>query len=602
VGNAVLAAAGTAVLSGAMRAAPMTARKFLDWSRGNRPDRPLTQAERNADALLQREAEVGDSTPNAPTVEGDTAHLDTFQRAMDEVAEGRPLAEVTPAPRGEAPFAPPLGISRVRAGDLLTGGEARGAIPDDFDPARAGVLLVYEREDGGLMVMDGRKRVEAAQRANPGQELDAVVVRERDGYTPDEVQARALLKNALEGTISGRERFDIDRAIDGAGLPPLGPPLRQTKPPETLVEYLSRVGIRPDDPELSDLAVGELLASWHTGKPFRRRILRADGLTVRQALERAEGEGFLGLQLGNRMQGADESALSREAYRADNIDALADALNDELLRGRARVRGRDEAARAQIEGDATAARQNDEFESRYGAGREGELRYQAQQLGMDRWDTADEVDLRDFIDERLAIEGEGITFGIDESLTAARNRVLDEAEAAIRERHADWPGDPDDLIRALRESTETEGSLTDALNDAARALDAGDQRAVTATRDFLGAFRRAVDAGALAGADRRGGGPLSPDAGGPQRQRAEALARAQADQTARLSDDPAFDAAQAAEVRRIMASTPDIAVPVRQEIDPETGLTRAETMSAEAILKDADDTARLADIVKGCAT
>jgi hypothetical protein len=51
-----------------------------------------------------------------------------------------------------------------------------------------------------------------------------------------------------------------------------------------------------------------------------------------------------------------------------------------------------------------------------------------------------------------------------------------------------------------------------------------------------------------------------------------------------------------------MASTPDIAVPVRQEIDPETGLTRAETMSAEAILKDADDTARLADIVKGCAT
>jgi len=70
----------------------------------------------------------------------------------------------------------------------------------DFDGSVKGKVIVYEREDGSLVVADGHDRVSLANRAPEPVKLDALVFREKDGWTAEQVRAEAAKKNIQEGT------------------------------------------------------------------------------------------------------------------------------------------------------------------------------------------------------------------------------------------------------------------------------------------------------------------------------------------------------------------------------------------------------------------
>lgn len=70
----------------------------------------------------------------------------------------------------------------------------------DFDGRYKGKVIVYEREDGSLVVADGHDRVSLANRAPEPQKLNALVFREKDGWTAEQVRAEAARKNIQEGT------------------------------------------------------------------------------------------------------------------------------------------------------------------------------------------------------------------------------------------------------------------------------------------------------------------------------------------------------------------------------------------------------------------
>lgn len=83
------------------------------------------------------------------------------------------------------------------------------------------------------------------------------------------------------------------RPKKAAAQAPATPPKPEATP-ETLMEYLSKLGIKGDDPALNDLSNADALKTWHHGKKFSQRILRPNGVSLNEAVQRAENEGFLG--------------------------------------------------------------------------------------------------------------------------------------------------------------------------------------------------------------------------------------------------------------------------------------------------------------------
>lgn len=72
-----------------------------------------------------------------------------------------------------------------------------------WDPVAAGKSVVYEWADGRLDIADGHQRRGLAQRlAKEGQnvQLDALIMRERDGWSPRDVRVYAAMKNIKEGS------------------------------------------------------------------------------------------------------------------------------------------------------------------------------------------------------------------------------------------------------------------------------------------------------------------------------------------------------------------------------------------------------------------
>lgn len=98
-----------------------------------------------------------------------------------------------------------------------------------FDPNRAGQVVLFETRDGRLIVADGHQRTGLARRmAAAGQEdvggMAAVIYREADGYTPEEVMRLAAIKNIGEGSGSAVDAARVLRSsaetVEDLGLPP----------------------------------------------------------------------------------------------------------------------------------------------------------------------------------------------------------------------------------------------------------------------------------------------------------------------------------------------------------------------------------------------
>jgi hypothetical protein len=122
----------------------------------------------------------------------------------------------------------PIYGRRVKASDVLvdadrfqfkSGGDAQGVTErlngvEEWDPALAGRVMLWEGNDGRLFAADGHQRVGLAKRISGDIPLDAVILREADGISADEARTLAALKNVAEGTGSA---IDAAKVVRGAG-------------------------------------------------------------------------------------------------------------------------------------------------------------------------------------------------------------------------------------------------------------------------------------------------------------------------------------------------------------------------------------------------
>ncbi|MGE0190309.1 MAG: hypothetical protein AB7Q04_13615 [Steroidobacteraceae bacterium] len=93
---------------------------------------------------------------------------------------------------------------------------------DQWQQDFSGIALVYERADGKRFIADGHQRLALAKRF-PDAYLNARVLREADGWTPEMVRRHAALKNIAEGTGTPIDAAKILRSARDANLPPLPP-------------------------------------------------------------------------------------------------------------------------------------------------------------------------------------------------------------------------------------------------------------------------------------------------------------------------------------------------------------------------------------------
>ncbi len=103
------------------------------------------------------------------------------------------------------------------------GGDDRGVTDrlqgvEVWNPVFAGRVIVWEAADGRRLIADGHQRLGLAQRiaaADPGQRpmLDALVLREDDGFDAESVRTWAALKNIAEGSGTPIDAAKVFRAM-----------------------------------------------------------------------------------------------------------------------------------------------------------------------------------------------------------------------------------------------------------------------------------------------------------------------------------------------------------------------------------------------------
>lgn len=109
-------------------------------------------------------------------------------------------------------------------------GDVQALRAQQWSPDLAGRVLAFEPREGPLVIMDGRRRAELAQRV-PEARAEAVVFREADGWTQQDVAGLARRKNAAEGKGSPVELAESLRT---------SPELLDLIEPDTLVTRTAR--------------------------------------------------------------------------------------------------------------------------------------------------------------------------------------------------------------------------------------------------------------------------------------------------------------------------------------------------------------------------
>ena len=94
----------------------------------------------------------------------------------------------------------------------------------EWDQISAGYLIVYESADGVRFIADGHQRMGLAKRlieggADPDSiQLNAYVLRERDGFTPGMARQAAAMKNIREGTGTALDAAKVLRELGDEGM------------------------------------------------------------------------------------------------------------------------------------------------------------------------------------------------------------------------------------------------------------------------------------------------------------------------------------------------------------------------------------------------
>lgn len=117
-----------------------------------------------------------------------------------DMADGKPMRMRRVDPKNV--------IADAKTFQFKSGGDQAGVTDrlkgvKTWDPAASGKTIMFERADGQLVIADGHQRLGLAKRLEAeGQQvkMDAVVLRERDGWAPRDVYAYAALKNIKESS------------------------------------------------------------------------------------------------------------------------------------------------------------------------------------------------------------------------------------------------------------------------------------------------------------------------------------------------------------------------------------------------------------------
>lgn len=151
------------------------------------------------------------------------ARLEERVSALENMPEGRPLSKAGDTFEMDGR---PVSMRSLPAASIATEPETfqfkresasarRLAGVQQWDTAAAGRVMAYEYADGRLVIADGHQRLALAQRlGSEGREqidLDAIVFREADGWSTDDVRALAAKKNLQEGTGSVIDAAKIQR-------------------------------------------------------------------------------------------------------------------------------------------------------------------------------------------------------------------------------------------------------------------------------------------------------------------------------------------------------------------------------------------------------
>lgn len=239
--NTAIAAAFGGILGGAFRG---VGEAFAPVARGGRVDPELASSGRAAARSIEDDSTVlrgGPVADRGVASEILDAHVDA---ALDDTAPLPDLVTAVPAAR---PDQADVIFGRSSPGDFTVNdkpvlrttvspqrlatdaetfqykadgdGEGVGQVLRQvrrWDPLAAGELVVYERADGTRVVADGHQRTGLARRlVAEGQdvpEMPAIVFREVDGWTPQEVRALAAKRNIQQGSGSVLDAAKLFRA------------------------------------------------------------------------------------------------------------------------------------------------------------------------------------------------------------------------------------------------------------------------------------------------------------------------------------------------------------------------------------------------------
>jgi hypothetical protein len=163
-----------------------------------------------------------------------------------------------------------------------------------WDPSRAGVVVVYQYTDGTRAIADGHQRTALANRimdADPGQEIRmaAYVMREDDGFSVADVRVLAALKNIAEAADGMTSRMALDAAKvlrirpDAIGQLPSGPGIRRARELSSLSDEAFDMTINRVVPEDQAALVGRMVTDQAMQGPIMKLLARTSPETAGQA-------------------------------------------------------------------------------------------------------------------------------------------------------------------------------------------------------------------------------------------------------------------------------------------------------------------------------
>jgi len=179
-----------------------------------------------AEMLSDAADEVVATNPLVPSVKADVEHNARLREAEIAIHNGK-LPKISERPESPVKVSQDINDVGVRSAgaekfnpadiqiDAKTfqfkeGGDEFGVTDrlagvTEWDPIKAGTVIIYERADGGLFIADGHQRVGLAKRiqeASPEQQVELLGyrLREVDGVSADEAMVIAALKNISEGS------------------------------------------------------------------------------------------------------------------------------------------------------------------------------------------------------------------------------------------------------------------------------------------------------------------------------------------------------------------------------------------------------------------